>query len=102
MSRSPRHTLAVFVFLLTVAAGTWQTLAQGQAPAAPPAAQSTVAPTNDAPNPYQTVEGWAKMPEGREWGSTIAVDIDKDGKSIWVGERCGKGPDGRATNTCWN
>jgi sugar lactone lactonase YvrE len=101
MSRSRRHTLA-FVFLLTVAAGAWQTLAQGQAPASPPAAQSTVAPTNDAPNPYQTIEGWAKMPDGREWGSTSAVDIDKDGKSIWVGERCGKAPDGRATNSCWN
>src|SRR5476649_1437749 len=23
------------------------------------------------------------------WGSTSAVDIDKDGKSIWVAERCG-------------
>ena len=55
--------------------------------------QSTVAPTNSAPNPYQTVENWAKMPEGRTWGSTSAVDIDKDGKSIWVGERCGE-------NTC--
>src|ERR1700687_3313470 len=49
----------------------------------------TVAPTNDAPNPYKTVEGWAKLPEGRKWGSTSAVDIDKDGKSIWVAERCG-------------
>jgi DNA-binding beta-propeller fold protein YncE len=29
------------------------------------------------------------MPEGRTWGSTSAVDIDKDGKSIWVAERCG-------------
>jgi DNA-binding beta-propeller fold protein YncE len=48
-----------------------------------------VAPTNDAPNPYKTVEGWAKLPEGRKWGSTSAVDIDKDGKSIWVAERCG-------------
>lgn len=47
------------------------------------------APTNDAPNPYRTVEGWAKLPEGRTWGSTSAVDIDKDGKSIWVAERCG-------------
>ena len=47
------------------------------------------APTNDAPNPYRTVEGWAKLPEGRKWGSTSAVDIDKDGKSIWVAERCG-------------
>jgi hypothetical protein len=41
------------------------------------------------PNPYRTVEGWAKMPEGRTWGATSAVDIDKDGRSIWVAERCG-------------
>jgi sugar lactone lactonase YvrE len=46
------------------------------------------APTNDAPNPYQNIEGWAKLPEGRTWGSTSAVDVDKDGKSIWVAERC--------------
>lgn len=46
-------------------------------------------PVNDLPNPYKTVEGWAKMPEGRTWGSTSAVDIDPDGKSIWVAERCG-------------
>ena len=25
---------------------------------------------NDGPNPYRTVEGWAKLPEGRTWGST--------------------------------
>lgn len=41
------------------------------------------------PNPYRTVEGWARMPEGRTWGATSAVDIDRDGKSIWVAERCG-------------
>jgi len=41
------------------------------------------------PNPYRTVEGWAKMPEGRKWGATSAVDIDKDGRSVWVAERCG-------------
>ena len=46
-------------------------------------------PVNDLPNPYQTIEGWAKMPEGRTWGSTSAVDIDPDGKSVWVAERCG-------------
>ena len=46
-------------------------------------------PVNDKPNPYQTVEGWAKMPAGRTWGSLSAVDIDKDGTSIWVAERCG-------------
>ena len=51
--------------------------------------QAAVQPTSDAPNPYQSVEGWAKLPEGRTWGSTSAVDVDKDGKSIWVAERCG-------------
>jgi DNA-binding beta-propeller fold protein YncE len=41
------------------------------------------------PNPYRTVEGWAKMPEGRSWGAASAVDIAPDGRSIWVAERCG-------------
>jgi sugar lactone lactonase YvrE len=45
------------------------------------------------PNPYKTIEGWAKMPAGRTWGSTSAVEIAPDGKSIWVAERCG-------TNDC--
>jgi streptogramin lyase len=35
------------------------------------------------------VEGWAKLPEGRTWGSTSAVDVARDGKTIWVAERCG-------------
>src|SRR6476660_10483982 len=52
-------------------------------------ANDQASPTNDAPNPYQSIEGWAKLPEGRTWGSTSAVEVDKDGKSIWVGERCG-------------
>jgi sugar lactone lactonase YvrE len=65
-------------------------------------AAPTQTPTNDAPNPYTTIEGWAKMPAGREWGSTSAVDVARDGRSIWVAERCGKGPDGRALNRCLN
>jgi sugar lactone lactonase YvrE len=52
-------------------------------------AQNTVPPTNDLPNPYQTVANYFKLPAGREWGSTSAVEVDKDGTSIWVGERCG-------------
>jgi DNA-binding beta-propeller fold protein YncE len=43
----------------------------------------------DPPNPYRSVENWAKLPDGRKWGQTISVDIDRDGKSIWVFERCG-------------
>jgi DNA-binding beta-propeller fold protein YncE len=56
----------------------WQTAAQSPAP-----------PTNDAPNPYQTIENYFKLPEGRTWGSTSAVDVSPDGQFIWVGERCG-------------
>lgn len=41
------------------------------------------------PNPYRTVENFFKLPEGRVWGSTSAVDIDRDGTSVWVAERCG-------------
>ena len=50
---------------------------------------AATAPVNDRPNPYRTVEGWAKLPDGRVWGATSAVDIDRDGRSIWVAERCG-------------
>jgi len=49
----------------------------------------TVSPTNSAPNPYRTIEGFGQMPDGRIWGSTAGVDIDRDGSSIWVAERCG-------------
>jgi len=51
-------------------------------------AQTYPAP-NSQPNPYATVENWARLPPGRMWGSTSAVDIDRDGKSVWVAERCG-------------
>ncbi len=47
-------------------------------------------PINDLPNPYETVEDYFTLPEGRTWGSTSAVDIDIDGTSIWVAERCGE------------
>ena len=85
-----RHIRAVLMIAVVAAVATAGTTL-GHARAMPQAA--AMAPTNDAPNPYQSIEGWAKLPEGRTWGSTSAVDIDKDGKSIWVAERCG-------TNSC--
>ena len=44
---------------------------------------------NSAPNPYHVVDNWAKLPEGRHWGMAIGVDIDRDGTSVWVFDRCG-------------
>jgi sugar lactone lactonase YvrE len=62
--------------------------AYAASPGEPARAQGGAAP-NSQPNPYETIEGWAKMPAGRSWGSTSAVDIDRDGRSVWVAERCG-------------
>src|SRR6187402_2917680 len=88
MERVIRVGLLVAAGVVAVGGGFY-----AQAPQAPmTGAWSSATPTNDAPNPYNTIEGWAKLPEGREWGSTSAVDIDKDGKSVWVGERCGTRP----------
>jgi len=67
--------------LAVIPAAVWSPLrAQGSPPGAP---------TNNLPNPYQTISGWAKLPDGRAWGSTSAVAVARDGTSIWVGERCG-------------
>jgi DNA-binding beta-propeller fold protein YncE len=51
--------------------------------------QRDIAPQNDAPNPYATVDDWTTLPRGREWGSTGGGDMDRDGAHIWVAERCG-------------
>src|SRR6195256_974024 len=43
---------------------------------------------NSAPNLYREDTGWAKRMNGRKWGAVSAVDIDRDGKSVWVFDRC--------------
>jgi sugar lactone lactonase YvrE len=52
-----------------------------------------VQPVNHLPNPYETVRNWGTLPAGRPWGSVSAIHADRDGKHIWVAERCG-------TNSC--
>ncbi|PYS13183.1 MAG: hypothetical protein DMG15_12000 [Acidobacteria bacterium] len=55
--------------------------------------QDDVQPTNDLPNPYETIAPWGKLPEGRSWGALSAVAIDNDGQSVWVADRCGANPE---------
>ena len=48
-----------------------------------------IPPVNDVANPYTSNHDFFKLPDGRTWGSTSTIDVDKDGKSIWIAERCG-------------
>jgi sugar lactone lactonase YvrE len=51
--------------------------------------QADVQPVNSAPNPYSTVGAWGTLPPGRAWGPASAVHVDRDGRSVWVADRCG-------------
>src|SRR5438132_5673953 len=75
-----------------VAVGQWHVRAQA------PKYGQTMPPLNDLPNSYRTVNPHAadgshpeffKMPPGRKWGSTAGVDVDRDGKTVWIVDRCG-------------
>src|SRR5262249_7767511 len=70
-------------------------LAVAVAPAFAAAPESSRAETgaqiygpNDSPNPYKYDYGWAKLPDGRKWGAAVGVAIDRDGRSVWVFDRC--------------
>ena len=54
------------------------------------------------PNPNPTViTHWAKLPDGREWGSTAGADIGPDGH-VWAYDRCGSGSAGGPGINCDN
>jgi DNA-binding beta-propeller fold protein YncE len=53
------------------------------------AAQTKTQLPSDLPDPYRTGERWGSLPDGRSWGQVATVQIDRDGKSVWVVERCG-------------
>ena len=72
-----------------VAVAGWKLQAQGQAPVQRNPCAECGTPVNDAPNPYKTIENFFPLPDGRAWGSTSLVDIDKNGKDIWAVDRCG-------------
>jgi NHL repeat-containing protein len=97
-----RNTLTFLIPLVAVAglmaAGQWHARAQA------PAYGQSMTPLNELPNPYQTINPpgpggthpeYFKMPAGRKWGSTAGVDIDRDGKTVWILDRCG-------ANSCYD
>ena len=53
---------------------------------------------NSPPNPYRVDEGWAKLEQRSKWGAAVGVDIDRDGRSIWVFDRCATADEGSPSN----
>ena len=52
-----------------------------------------VQPVNSGANPYRVIRDWAQLNlEGRPWGGSNGVAIDRDGKSVWATDRCSPGP----------
>ncbi len=45
---------------------------------------------NSRPDPYSMNQDFFSLGEGRTIGSTVAVVLDRDGRSIWAFERCGQ------------
>jgi sugar lactone lactonase YvrE len=56
---------------------------------APTYAQTLSPDPNSAPNAYRPDDVWAKQPMGRGFGMTIGLNLDRDGKSMWIFDRCG-------------
>src|SRR6266852_655158 len=40
-------------------------------------------------NSYQVDDGWLKLQDGRRMGLATKVALDRDGRSLWVFDRCG-------------
>jgi len=73
------NTLSLLVAIMVAASIGPDTKLFAQAPADP----------NGPPNPYRLDANWLKVPDGRKIGQVTGVDIDPDGKSVWVFDRCG-------------
>jgi hypothetical protein len=51
-----------------------------------------VQPVNTGANPYRVIRDWAQLTlEGRPWGGSNGVAIDRDGRSVWATDRCSPG-----------
>src|SRR5262245_34323670 len=49
-----------------------------------------VQPVNSGANPYRVIRDWARI-DGRPWGGSNGVAIDRDGKTVWGTDRCSPG-----------
>ena len=51
--------------------------------------QSDRVRSDSYPNPYRLVENPLTLPQGRQFGVIMGLDIDPNGKDVWVFDTCG-------------
>jgi DNA-binding beta-propeller fold protein YncE len=78
-------TALVVVALVTLRGSSLQAQARGGTPQT-----DKIQPVNSAANPYRVIRDWGRI-EGRMWGGSNGVAIDKDGKTVWATDRCSPG-----------
>ena len=84
---APQSVLRLGLAALALSALSAQSLAQPGA--VQPAAHAGQEPINNLPNPYETHRNFGTLPDGRNWGSVSAINVDVDGVHVWAGDRCG-------------
>src|ERR1700758_5857747 len=89
ISRSRDARLAITALIALVSVSFYCRGLQAQARGGTPQTDK-VQPVNSGANPYQVIRDWAHI-EGRAWGGSNGVAIDKDGKTVWATDRCSPG-----------
>ena len=79
-------TAAIVIAGVALRGSTIQAQARGGTPQT-----DKVAPVNGGANPYRVIRDWAHI-DGRPWGGSNGVAIDRDGRTVWATDRCSPGP----------
>jgi len=78
-------TVAIVIAGVALRGSTIQAQARGGTPQT-----DKVAPVNGGANPYRVIRDWAHI-DGRPWGGSNGVAIDRDGKTVWAAAGCSYG-----------
>jgi len=83
--------LAVVASIVTLLVTVYGVVVQTQQRGGTPETDK-VPPINTGANPYRVIRDWAQLStEGRMWGGSNGVAIDRDGKTVWATDRCSPG-----------
>ncbi len=89
VSRFARFFVTALIVVVWVAVQGPSVLAQARGGTAQ---TDKVQPVNSGANPYRVIRDWAQFTsDGRPWGGSNGVAIDRDGKSVWATDRCSPG-----------